>query len=135
MENHEIKAIVQEQFARNAEKYVKSESHAKANDLSEMIDWLVPNSSWVALDIATGGGHVTKALSPHVGQVFSTDLTHQMLEAAKRHLDVACKNVWYVIADSESLPFLDEAFDVVVCRIAPHHFPNPDRFVSEVNVC
>jgi ubiquinone/menaquinone biosynthesis C-methylase UbiE len=133
MEHREIKVKVQDQFARNAEKYVKSESHAKANDLTEMIDWLVPNPDWVALDIATGGGHVTKALSPHVSQVFSTDLTHQMLEAAKKHLEATCENVWYVIADSEALPFLNETFDVVVCRIAPHHFPNPNRFVSEVN--
>ncbi|MEW9671889.1 class I SAM-dependent methyltransferase [Ammoniphilus sp. 3BR4] len=132
MDNQQIKAKVQDQFGKNAEKYVASESHAKANDLSEMIDWLSPESNHVALDIATGGGHVTKALSPQVGQVFSTDLTLPMLEAAKRHLDSTCKNVFYVQADSESLPFLEETFDIVVCRIAAHHFPNPERFVREV---
>lgn len=133
MNNNQIKAKVQDQFGKNAEKYVASESHAKANDLSEMIAWLSPDSTDVALDIATGGGHVTKALSPHVGHVFSTDLTHSMLEAAKKHLDSTCRNVWYVLADSEFLPFLKETFDIVVCRIAAHHFPNPEKFVQEVS--
>lgn len=133
MNNQQIKAKVQDQFGKNAEKYVASESHAKANDLSEMIDWLKPESQHVALDIATGGGHVTKALAPHVGQVFSTDLTLPMLEAAKKHLDATCKNLFYVQADSESLPFLENTFDIVVCRIAAHHFPNPGKFVCEVS--
>lgn len=132
MDKDEIKAKVQDQFGKNAEKYVASESHAKASDLSEMIEWLNLKSTHVALDIATGGGHVTKALSPHVGHVFSTDLTHQMLGAAKKHLDLTCHNVWYVLADSEFLPFLEETFDIVVCRIAAHHFPNPAKFVDEV---
>lgn len=133
MENRDVKAMVQEQFGKNAEKYVASESHAKANDLLEMIEWLNPDAGGLALDIATGGGHVTKALSPHVAQVFSTDLTLEMLETAKKHLDQTCNNVSYVLADSEALPFLNESFDIVVCRIAAHHFPNPDRFIREVN--
>jgi ubiquinone/menaquinone biosynthesis C-methylase UbiE len=133
MENKEAKSLVQEQFGKNAEKYVESESHAKATDLSEMIDWLTPDPSWIALDIATGGGHVTKALSPHVRWVFSTDLTCEMLETAKKHLDPTSQNVWYVLADSKALPFLNESFDVIVCRIAAHHFPSPDQFISEVN--
>ncbi len=35
-------------------------------------------------------------------------------------------------ADAEALPFPDETFDAVTCRIAPHHFAHPERFVSEV---
>jgi ubiquinone/menaquinone biosynthesis C-methylase UbiE len=29
------------------------------------------------------------------------------------------------------LPFCDESFDLVTCRIAPHHFPEAFRFVME----
>ena len=35
-------------------------------------------------------------------------------------------------ADAENLPFRDDAFDLVTCRIALHHFPNPRRALSEV---
>ncbi|MFC0271077.1 class I SAM-dependent methyltransferase [Metabacillus herbersteinensis] len=133
MDDHQIKKDVQRQFSQNAEKYVASESHAKGDDLSLMVDWLDPNPDWMAIDIATGGGHVTKALSSHVSTIFATDLTNQMLATAKKHLDSTCNNVWYVQADAESLPFLDSTFDLAVCRIAAHHFPNPELFVQEVH--
>ncbi len=55
-----------------------------------------------------------------------------MLDAAgasfrARQLD----NVETVEADAEDLPFPDASFDVVTCRIAPHHFPSPQKFVRE----
>ena len=35
-------------------------------------------------------------------------------------------------ADAEALPFEDARFDLVTCRIAPHHFPDIPTFVAEV---
>jgi ubiquinone/menaquinone biosynthesis C-methylase UbiE len=35
--------------------------------------------------------------------------------------------------DAEEIPFEDGSFDIVTCRIAPHHFPNPGRFVEEAS--
>ena len=34
-------------------------------------------------------------------------------------------------ADAEALPFADASFDLVTCRIAPHHFPDVPTFVAE----
>ncbi|WP_028390261.1 class I SAM-dependent methyltransferase [Bacillus cihuensis] len=127
-----IKQKVQEQFSKHAEKYVTSSTHAKGSDLSLIPEWLELQPEYIALDIATGGGHVVKAIAPHVSFCFATDLTYQMLETAKRHLDPLHSNILYVIADAESLPFLENTFDAVTCRIAPHHFPHPEKFVKEV---
>ncbi|MMZ52756.1 putative methyltransferase YcgJ [compost metagenome] len=126
------KEAVKQQFAQHAEKYVASESHAKGGDLVLLAEWLHPHSTWVMLDVATGGGHVAKTLSPYVGHVFATDLTPRMLTRAAEHLRPEHPNIWYVVADAEALPFLDETFDAVTCRIAPHHFPRPEQFVREV---
>ncbi|RHW36154.1 SAM-dependent methyltransferase [Lysinibacillus yapensis] len=128
----QIKQKVQQQFGQHAQKYVTSSTHATGSDLALLKEWLEVTSDSVALDIATGGGHVVKTLAPHVGQVFATDLTYGMLETAKKHLDPYASNIFYVIADAESLPFLENTFDAVTCRIAPHHFPNPQLFVKEV---
>lgn len=126
------KDLVQREFGRTAEAYVSSESHAKGDDLKLLVDWLSLQPHWLALDVATGGGHVAKALSRHVGSVYATDLTKEMLTAAKSHHESEhLQNIHYILADAEALPFLDETFDVVTCRIAPHHFPNPKRFISE----
>ncbi|KIL35496.1 methylase [Cohnella kolymensis] len=133
MADQDIKKKVKEQFGKNAEKYVASVSHANASDLAALVEWLKPEQSWSVLDVATGGGHVSKALSPHVSHVTSTDLTLQMLSAARKHVSESCSNVSYVVADAEALPFLNDTFDAAACRIAAHHFPNPAQFVHEVS--
>ncbi|MED1951241.1 class I SAM-dependent methyltransferase [Brevibacillus centrosporus] len=131
-DDKKIKEEVKQQFGANAEKYVTSQTHATGDDLSLLAPWLNPSSDWVFLDVATGGGHLTKKIAPRVGQVFATDLTGPMLAAARNHLKAHCSNVFYVVADAEALPFLDDTFDAVGCRIAAHHFPNPQAFVQEV---
>ncbi|QRG69813.1 class I SAM-dependent methyltransferase [Brevibacillus choshinensis] len=130
----EVKKAVQEQFGRNAEQYVQSQTHAKGDDLDLLVPWMQPQKNWTVLDIATGGGHVARKLAPHVGLVVATDLTRPMLEAASRaNREQDVDGILYVQADAEALPFLDEAFDAVTCRIAAHHFPDPDAFVREVS--
>lgn len=125
------KEKVKQQFSKTAEKYVTSSSHSKGSDLALLPEWLQLPKDSIVLDVATGGGHAAKALSPFAGSVFATDLTIEMLEAAQKHLKTITNNVFYVVADAESLPFLSNTFDAVVCRIAAHHFPNPERFVKE----
>ncbi|PEJ57530.1 SAM-dependent methyltransferase [Bacillus sp. AFS002410] len=129
-----IKQRVQGQFGKNAEKYVLSEGHANGEDLINAVTFLQPTLEDVVLDIATGGGHVAKTLAPFVKNVTATDITEKMLETTRIHLtEKGIQNVTYVLADAEELPFLKNSFDIVTCRIAPHHFPNPDAFIREVS--
>lgn len=132
MRNEEnLKQAVKEQFSRNAEKYVLSETHAKSDDLYQLTQWLEPQKGWDVLDIATGGGHVAKQLAPYIAHLFAADLTKEMLATAQKYLKQFADNIWYVVADAENLPFLDHTFDAVTCRIAAHHFPNPQQFILE----
>lgn len=130
--SEEIKRNAQKVFSKNKQAYVDSSTHKKQSDLDEIIKWIQPAPSQKALDIATGGGHVAKALSGYVKTIFATDLTKDMLQNTASHL-VDKTNIEYVIADAESLPFIDESFDIVTCRIAPHHFPSPKMFIKEAS--
>lgn len=132
MDEKMLKDLVKDQFARTATAYVTSETHSDSEELGLLVQWLNPDGHWTVLDVATGGGHVAKAVSPCVHTVFATDITKEMLIAAARHLSNATvSNAHYVVADAESLPFLDTTFDAVTCRIAPHHFVHPEQFVRE----
>lgn len=126
------KQSVKEQFSKNAEAYLESESHAKGDDLLQILDWVQPQGDWMVLDIATGGGHVAKTVAPYVKRIFATDLTYRMLEITRHHLATEHPNMDFILADAESLPFLANSFHLVTCRIAPHHFPNPAKFIKEV---
>ena len=91
-----------------------------------------PQATWQALDVATGGGHMALAVASHVKAVVASDLTPQMLTvAAELARERGLGNVTVEPADAEKLPFNDDAFDLVTCRIAPHHFSNVRAFLRE----
>lgn len=126
------KIEVQQQFSKNAEKYVTSSRHAKGKDLKLLIDSSKANKDMSVLDIATGGGHVANAFAPIVKHVTAYDLTEKMLLNAKKFISQkGYTNVEYIQGDAENLPFREKAFDLVACRIAAHHFSNIDSFLSE----
>jgi ubiquinone/menaquinone biosynthesis C-methylase UbiE len=133
-QSHEAtKSLVQAQFGANAAKYATSTVHAKGASLARLVELVGPKPEWAALDVATGAGHTALAFAPHVASVIASDLTPEMLaEAAKLAAERGLKNVSTAAADAEALPFADGTFDLVTCRIAPHHFPDIALFVSEV---
>jgi ubiquinone/menaquinone biosynthesis C-methylase UbiE len=127
------KSLVQEQFGAHAAAYVTSTVHAKGASLARLVQLVHPQKHWHALDIATGAGHTALAFAPHVESVIASDLTQEMLdEAAKLAAARGIGNLATALADAEALPFADARFDLVTCRIAPHHFPDIPTFVSEV---
>jgi ubiquinone/menaquinone biosynthesis C-methylase UbiE len=121
-----------ERFSRHAAHYVTSETHAKGDDLERILAVAAPQAHWRALDIATGGGHTALKLAPQVRQMIAADLALPMLRGAREFITgKGAANVAYVNCDAEALPFASGSFDLVTCRIAPHHFPHAERFVME----
>jgi ubiquinone/menaquinone biosynthesis C-methylase UbiE len=127
------KSLVQEQFGAHAAAYVTSTVHAKGASLARLVELVRPQQHWHALDVATGAGHTALAFAPHVASVIASDLTQEMLdEAAQLAVRKGIGNLTTALADAEALPFADARFDLVTCRIAPHHFPDIPTFVAEV---
>lgn len=129
-----MSTLVQEQFGRNAEGYLTSKPHAQGKSLDRLIALTKPQRDWRVLDVATGGGHVAYAFAPHVARVWATDITDEMIalvrgEAAKRGL----ANLRAGYAKAEALAFDDASFDLVTCRIAPHHFDSIPAFIREAH--
>lgn len=126
------KAHSQERFGQYADRYVTSTTHAKGADLERLVEIAQPQSHWIALDVATGGGHTALKFAPHVKTMVSSDYTPKMLIAARGNLqENNINNALFSGADAENLPFADETFHLVTCRIAPHHFPDVFRFIQE----
>jgi ubiquinone/menaquinone biosynthesis C-methylase UbiE len=126
------KALSQARYSRFAQGYVTSKTHARGAELERLIEIAQPRPEWNVLDVATGGGHTALKFAPFVAQVTATDITPRMLEQAEAFITgQGIKNVTFKLADAEDLPFEDGIFDLVTCRVAAHHFPDPARFVSE----
>jgi SAM-dependent methyltransferase len=126
------KEQILKQFGANAAAYAVSDVHAKGASLNRLLEHVNPSTEWDMLDVATGAGHTALTFAPYVKGVTATDITPEMLAQAEilreqRRLH----NVHFETADAADLPYSDASFDLVTCRIAPHHFPDIARFVAE----
>ncbi len=126
------KQLVQKQFGDKAEAYARSAVHARGGSLARLVELVQPQAEWRMLDVATAVGHTAHTFAPHVALVMATDITYQMLPKAQELArEKGLGNVSTAVADAEATPFAPASFDLVTCRIAPHHFPQPALFVQE----
>jgi ubiquinone/menaquinone biosynthesis C-methylase UbiE len=103
-------------WTERGELYRTSAAHREGPDLDLLVDWAA--GARTALDVATGGGHVARRLREAGLEVVSCD------PAPGMQPDVVCS--------AEDLPFAADSFDVVTCRVAPHHFGDVQAAVAEM---
>jgi SAM-dependent methyltransferase len=103
-------------WSARAEAYRNAPEQREGADLDLIVRWA--EGAGTALDVATGGGHVARRLREAGLEVVSAD------PAPGMQPDVICR--------AEDLPFADDAFDLVVTRIAPHHFEDVAAAVAEM---
>ena len=122
--------LVQEQFGAAAADYAASAVHASGPSLARLVALVSPQPAWHILDIATGASHTALAFAPLVTRVVASDITEEMLaQTAKLATARGLTNVETADAEADNLPFTDAAFDLVTCRLAAHHFPDPTAFI------
>src|SRR5262249_25792492 len=92
------------------------EAHREGPDLDLIVQWAAGLDT--ALDVATGGGHVARRLREAGLTVVTTDAAPGMQPD--------------VIARGEDLPFADGSVDLVVSRLAAHHFGDVHAAVHEM---
>lgn len=127
------KQAVQSQFGRQASWYAVSPRHERSRGLGILTRLAAPAATDRALDVATGTGFTAFALAARCRAVVALDFTAGMVREAvglKEERGVA--NVTFCLGDAEALPFRNDAFDLVVCRYASHHFPNLRQAFAEM---
>jgi len=131
--NAEQKQEISERFGKHAEGYARSVGHAQGPDLVMLVTLLNPQTNWRVLDVATGAGHTAAAIAPFVSEVVASDLSAGMIDKARSVFAArALTNVSAIEMDAENLEFDDESFDAATSRIAPHHFLDIDKAISEL---
>jgi SAM-dependent methyltransferase len=105
-------------WSQRADAFRNSPTHREGPDLDLLVEWCEPGPGVKALDVATGGGHVARRLREEGCTVVTVDPAPGMRPD--------------VVSRAEDLPFEDGSFDVVTCRIAPHHFDDIRKAVAEM---
>ena len=79
------------------------------------------------LDVGCGPGHLTRRLAALGFDVTGIDLDPAMIERA-----AARGGGRYLAADAASLPFEDDAFDLVVSTLSMHHWADAHAGIAEI---
>ncbi|HEX2432410.1 MAG TPA: class I SAM-dependent methyltransferase [Gaiellaceae bacterium] len=103
-------------WSERAQFYRESEAHREGEDLDLVVEW--SKGAETALDVATGGGHVARRLREAGINVVTIDPAPGMRPD--------------VISRGEDLPFADETYDLVACRVAAHHFDDVEKALAEM---
>ena len=122
-----------EQFDRQATHYDRQWNTWTESTLNWLLEHADCQPDDEALDVATGTGFTALAFAPHVRSVVGLDVSSGMLEQARQQQAAqGIANVTWTEGAAESMPFADETFTLVTCRVAPHHFLSLPKFLSEV---
>jgi SAM-dependent methyltransferase len=106
---------VSDVWSERAQLYRESDAHRQGRDLELFAEWA---DGETALDVATAGGHVADRLRAAGLEVVTIDPAPGMQPD--------------VVSRAEEIPFADESFDVVACRVAAHHFQDPALALAEM---
>ena len=121
-----------EQFDRQAEHYNSQWNQWTQESLTWLLARVHCRPTDIALDVATGTGFTALGFATYVKWVTGLDVSTGMLAQARlRAVDLGITNVSFVEGAAELLPFPDASFDLVTCRIAPHHFLSVPQFLRE----
>lgn len=131
------KRTVRKEFTKQARNYAESSILTDPEKIDSLIQATDASSGTRLLEVATGPGHVAFGFAEECDQVVGIDITETQLEIAKgKKEERDVDNIHFEKGDAENLPYENNSFDVVVCRLAFHHFEDPPLVIEEMaRVC
>jgi ubiquinone/menaquinone biosynthesis C-methylase UbiE len=131
-ESRESKDAARRRFDRWAGSYERDHrSRFNARVQREALEALALDQGDRLLDVGCGTGAAVRAAAAVAERAVGADISPEMIRRACE-LAVGLTNVAFVVADSEALPFANDAFTAVLCTFSFHHYPNPGRALAEM---
>ena len=129
--------VIRESFTTQAEDFAANPWVIDEERMQRLVAAARLTGNERVLDLATGPGYIAEAFARVAREVVGVDLTDAMLAIARERTKArGISNLKFRAADAQNLPFEKETFDLVVCRLALHHFEEPLSLLSEMTrVC
>lgn len=125
---------IKKSFTVQAKNFENSSmSFSKEEYLNYTVSAVEASETDFILEVAAGTCACGRAFAPNVGAVVCLDATPAMLEVGKQEaVNNNLSNMVFMQGTAEQLPFLDNSFDIVISRLAFHHFPETHRCFAEM---
>lgn len=95
--------------------------------IQERFGRYLPKERSKVLDIGTGTGIISLAISMMGHDVTAVDLCSNMIEKAKQNAEKYGQKIQFVCTAADELPFADNTFDVIVSRNVTWVLPEPEK--------
>ncbi|MHC3468760.1 class I SAM-dependent methyltransferase [Streptomyces sp. 7R007] len=120
-------------FDKIADNFARSEVHRSSPTMEALHETLGPQTGSAICDVACGAGHLALSFADeYPARLVGVDPAPSMLESFRKLAAERSATVETVQAAAEELPFPDASFDLVVSRLAPHHFQDIRQAVGEM---
>ena len=119
-----------ERFDTLARRYATSEVHT-SSPTRDRLHALLPHVESVC-DVASGAGHTGLGFAGIAGRIVAVDPAPNMLAEVRRSAAERGVTVETLEAFAESIPLPSASFDLVVCRVAAHHFSDLPAAMAEM---
>jgi ubiquinone/menaquinone biosynthesis C-methylase UbiE len=119
-----------ERFNSIARNYATSEVHISSPTLARL-HTLLPRIESVC-DVASGAGHTGLSFAGVATRIIAVDPAPNMLAQSRKLAAERGVAVETVEAFAESIPLTTASFDLVVCRLAAHHFSDLPKAMTEM---
>jgi ubiquinone/menaquinone biosynthesis C-methylase UbiE len=121
-----------QRFDSLAANYASSEVHASSPTMDRLHE-LVSEDVADVCDVGCGAGHTGLSFAGKARRIVAVDPAPKMLAEVRRLADERrIGGVEAVEAPAENIPLDDESFDLVVCRLAAHHFEDVPKALREM---
>ncbi|MCL4474403.1 MAG: methyltransferase domain-containing protein [Actinobacteria bacterium] len=122
-----------EVFGERADRYAEVDVFSEEKFYRPLFDAAAPRSGEKVLDLAAGTGLLSLMLARAGADMAAADATPEMLAMARERFAAAGKDDISVVETAvPALSFEDDSFDLVVCRLAFHHFPDPAAALADI---
>lgn len=115
-----------EYYDEIAEGYNELYGEEQLTKLSEAKKQVPFKKNDIVLDIGCGTGILTRKIAGSVKLIIGIDASKKMILNAKKE-----KNVFYLVANAESLPFKDKTFSLAVSFSVIQNVKNPQNMINE----
>lgn len=126
---------VREEFKKQAKGF--SDNRLTLNNRT-LLEWIRSglglHPGMEVLDVAAGTGILSRAIASSVKRVVSIDISEDMIaEGMRQNQAAGLSNIEYRLANVEQIPYGNDTFDLVISRLAFHHFANPAGVLREMS--
>lgn len=121
----------QAQFDRQSQRYAQNHILVDVDDVRAAAELIRLPPGARVLDVAAGTGNTGLFFAGLGHDVTLGDLSVEMLTRATEAATNRGLSIQTRAHPAEAMPYANETFDLVTCRVAPHHFSSPEAFVRE----